>query len=175
MPETDFIGDGGGFATLVSALVVGFPALVGLALVAFGIRTWLRTRTLATEGVQAIAVVVDNQHESRTDGEIIFRPVVQFRTMDGREITTALENAPSRRSHIAGRQVTVAYDPQNPERANGTGETGSRSGGGIVAIIAGTVFIGFAIVAYLLVTAMTQASSDFFGPDFAGPDFAGLG
>ncbi|WP_067495629.1 DUF3592 domain-containing protein [Actinoplanes sp. TFC3] len=136
-----------GFA-VVAVLVVGMPVLVGLAMCFFGIRAWVRARNLVTTGTQISATIVDNQQESHSDGQMMFIPVVRFRTTDGREVTTALENAQSHRSHLTNTMVDILYDPSNPQHVQ---RAGSTTGGGVGAIVLGLVFLGFGILAFKLI------------------------
>ncbi|MEU4238686.1 DUF3592 domain-containing protein [Actinoplanes sp. NPDC026619] len=79
----------------VSGMVVGIPVLVGLVAIVAGIRRWRRTRHLALSGQSGTAVVSDNQQVSRSESRVLFLPVVRFRTTDGREIQTVLDDAPA--------------------------------------------------------------------------------
>ncbi|AGL14344.1 DUF3592 domain-containing protein [Actinoplanes sp. N902-109] len=146
-----------GISVLVGVVVVGVPLLVGMTLIVVGIRGWLRARHLAKVGSQVTGVVVDNQMQSLSDGGMLFLPVVRFRTVDGRDITTVLQNARSRRSHLANSHVDVVYDPATPDRAQ---RARNSSGGSVVAIVAGLVFAGFALFALMLTLSATAMNLD---------------
>jgi hypothetical protein len=78
-------------------------------------------RDLAT-GVAATATVAENQIISRSTGGVNFRPLVTFRTSDGREIR-ALVATVSDSSFIVGSTMTVSYSPDNPELVHAAGQT----------------------------------------------------
>jgi hypothetical protein len=141
--------DPGFFENGVSALVIGIPVLAGLLTIVAGVVRWQRSRRLAEVGQRVTAVVADNQQLSQSGGGVRFLPVVRFRTLDGREVKTVLDDAPSHRSHLTDTPIEVIYDPDDPQRIAGAG---NRGGGGIAAIVVGVVLLAFAVLAYLVLS-----------------------
>ncbi|BCY12692.1 DUF3592 domain-containing protein [Actinoplanes sp. L3-i22] len=155
------------FALLVSALVVLIPAIVGLLMIAAGLRRWSRARRLTADGERALATVVDNQVESRRNGAVAFLPVVAFTTRDGRAVRTVLDLQASNRSHLSGSQQTVIFDPAKPERAMALD---GQHAGMAAALVIGSVFLLFAGVALFLVSMIFLAPD---GPFSTDPFFGG--
>lgn len=149
-------------ALVVSAFVVLVPAVAGLAMIAGGLRHWKRARRLTDTGERALATVVDNQIQSGSNGSMSFTPIVTFTTQTGRSVRTVLAEQSSFRSHVAGSQQTVAFDPEHPDRAVAT--TGQQ-GAAVRALIFGSVFLLFAGVALVLVTTIFLATDSPLGPD----------
>ncbi|BBH68356.1 hypothetical protein ACTI_50410 [Actinoplanes sp. OR16] len=148
------------FEEIVLALVVGIPALTGVALIVIAVRRWLALRALGTSGRQATARVVDNQMESRSEGRMSFRPIVTFRTDSGQEITTPLADLGGFRSHVVGTEIAVLYDPANPSAAAPVRGTRGRLA---ATVVFGVIFLAFAVCAYGVGrTALDPA--DFTGP-----------
>ncbi len=58
------------FGLMVTALVVLVPTAMGVALVGAAVRRWLRARHLAEVGRKAIAVVMENQQRSGSEGQL---------------------------------------------------------------------------------------------------------
>lgn len=155
------------FALLVSALVVLIPAATGLTMIIRGLRHWNRARRLTDTGEQATATVVDNQLESHSHGSVAFRPIVTFTTRTGREVRTVLADQVSHRSHLPGSQQTVAFDPEQPDRAvSADGQTA----GAARALIIGSIFLLFAGVALVLVTMTFLSPGSPLSPDSGFPD-----
>ncbi|MFI1988494.1 DUF3592 domain-containing protein [Actinoplanes sp. NPDC020271] len=148
------------FALVVSALVVLLPAAAGLAMIIGGLRHWNRVRRLTGTGEHAVATVVDNQVQSGSKGSLSFRPVVTFTTLTGREVRTVLTEQISFRSHLTGTQQTVAFDPEQPDRAVAT--TG-QTGGAARALVFGSIFLLFAGFALYLVSSMLLPNGNPFG------------
>lgn len=150
--------------------VVGLPALVGVAAIVGGVRQWSRQRALAGSGERAGAEVVDNQMQSWSGGRTTFRPVVTFRTLSGQEVKAAVEDLDDSASHIVGTRIEVFYDPAEPAKV-----TSGRGGGGnlTTSIIFGLLFLGFALVAYLgLSAAMADFGGGFGGFGGGGEEFS---
>lgn len=117
---------------------------------------------LAAAGLRAGAVVVDNQQEARGDS-VVFRPVVQFRTSVGQEVRAVVETVVSNRSHLTGLPMEIIYDPAAPQHVT---RPGDRTGGGIGAIVAGLIFLGFAVLAFAFaLTALHVFDDPGPGPD----------
>jgi hypothetical protein len=133
---------------VVMALLVGVPALTGVALIIAAARRWVRLRRLAAQGRQATARVVDNQLSSGSNGRVTFRPVVVFRTDSDQEVTAVLGDLNGFESHVVGTEIAVFYDARTPTEAV---PVGRGHGGLIAAAVFGLIFVGFAVLAYRLV------------------------
>ena len=139
----------GWFEYGVSAMVVGIPALGGLVAIFAGVRSWRRARRLVRVGQRVTAVVTDNQLVSRSEGRVGFLPVVLFRTLDGRTVTTVLEDARRHRSHLVETEFDVLYDPADPRHA---ATADSRGVGGLATIVVGLVFLALGTAAYAMIS-----------------------
>jgi hypothetical protein len=64
-----------------------------------------------------VVSLVWKQSIGSESGGQVCRPVLAFRTLDGREIQTATGVGSSRVIAQPGEQVRVIYDPRNPSRA----------------------------------------------------------
>ncbi|GAB2600878.1 hypothetical protein Aab01nite_64580 [Paractinoplanes abujensis] len=137
-----------GFEYFVTAFVVGAPAVFGLLAIVAGVRRRQRVRRLLEDGERITAVVDGNQRESHRRSADTFRPVVRFRTRDGREVRTALDGRSSDTSHLTEEPIEIAYDPADPERAVPVGERDPLVG----AVVVGLVFLAFSVGAYFFVT-----------------------
>ena len=136
------------------ALILLLVALLGVAVVAGGVRTALRSRRrardaarLRTEGRRATGVVVDSQVHSHHEHRMTFAPVVRFEA-DGRDVVVVGDQRWNR-SFIPGRPAEVLYDPAAPDRAHVRAEGGSVFGDG-----AGGVFVAAVGVAFLVLGAV---------------------
>ncbi|MEU4558622.1 DUF3592 domain-containing protein [Actinoplanes sp. NPDC023936] len=145
----------------VTAFLVGVPALVGLGLLAATARRWAKLRALTASGRPATARVVDNQLESRSNGRTTFRPVVTFRTESGQEVTTTLPDLDGFRSHLAGTEVAVRYDPQKPSDATPAQRNSGRL---VVTMVFGVLFLVFAVCAYQMISTGVDEFGDFQMP-----------
>ncbi|GGN75112.1 hypothetical protein GCM10010112_46010 [Actinoplanes lobatus] len=152
------IGESPWWHYVVTALVVGVPALVGTGLIFAAARRWTKLRTLTASGRQTTARVVDNQLESWSDGRTSFRPVVTFQTDSGQEVTTALDDLDGFRSHIIGTEVPVIYDPLKPSDATPAHKNGGRL---VTTVVFGVLFLAFAIGAYSVVSTVLDGFGDF--------------
>lgn len=114
---------GGG--PLAAAVAVVF-ALLGLALVAVGVpgalravRARRRGAALRDRGVRVRGTVVDVQINTRGRGPeatTTYRPVVAFRSADGRE-TTTVAGPDATAAWVERTPVLVRHDPADPEHA----------------------------------------------------------
>ncbi|MFC3987498.1 DUF3592 domain-containing protein [Actinoplanes siamensis] len=129
------------FALVVTGFLVLVPATAGLAVIISGLHCWFRAQRLARAGERAVATVVDNQVEPLSEGTTHFLPVVRFTTRTGREVRTVLTDQRGNRSHPAGAQHTVAFDPDRPDTAIATVGAGT---GAVGAVILGAVLLLFA-------------------------------
>ena len=73
-----------------------------------------------------------------SSGQTLYHPVLQFRTADGREVLTESRIGTSWRSVRPGDQVTVTYDPREPQHAY--------PGRGTLGLVLALVFVGFGVV-----------------------------
>jgi hypothetical protein len=139
--------------------LVGGPALAGAGLIVAAVRRWLKLRALTAAGRPATARVVDNQLESWSDGRTSFRPVVTFRTEAGQDVTAVLADLDGFRSHLAGTEIPVVYDPANPAEA-----TPARRPTGklVVTLVFGVIFLLFAVCAYQVGGSMLDEFSEPF-------------
>jgi hypothetical protein len=97
-------------------------ALLGGLLCVLPIIRILKLRRDLAAGIPATATVADNQIISRSKGGVSFRPLVTFRTSDGREIRALVATA-SASSFIVGSTLAVSYSPDNPELVHAAGQT----------------------------------------------------
>lgn len=131
------------------ALVLLLVALVGVAVVAGGVRMVLRSRRraqdaarLRTDGRRTTGVVVDSQVHSRRERRTTFAPVVRFEA-GGRDVLVVGDQRWNR-SFVPGRPAEVLYDPTAPDRAHVRAEGGSTFGdgvGGVFLVVFGTAFL----------------------------------
>jgi hypothetical protein len=151
------------FGLLVTAFVVLIPTAMGVALVVAAIRRWLRARHLVGVGQKAMAVVIENQQRSGSEGQLTFLPVVRFITTTGQEIRTVLDDLASNESHLTGTEYEIVYDPGNPKTAMRPARgTGSLIGAIIFALLLFAVagFVLRVTAPFLLGEDPTSASYD---------------
>lgn len=127
------------------AVVLVLVGLFGLAVVAGGVRSLLRSRgrardaaRLRVEGRRTTGVVVDSQAHSRHERRTTFAPVVRFEA-DGRDVVVVGDQRWNR-SFVPGRPAEVLYDPATPDRAHVRAEGGSVLGdgaGGVLLTVCG--------------------------------------
>lgn len=91
------------------------PFLLGIVFLALAVRARRSESELRSSGVLVTGTVVDNQHESRAQGAVHYRPVVEFRTQANKKVRT-VGDTPLRRAHLVGAKVEVRYDPKDPKR-----------------------------------------------------------
>lgn len=97
-------------------VVAAGMAIAGTVLVR-GLRNRQLRRRLLSSGTRTSATVVDNEMSSYggRDGGMSFRPVVRYRTLDGRELTRPV-GIGAHRSWGRGTEVEVVYDSAEPSR-----------------------------------------------------------
>ncbi|MBV2366093.1 DUF3592 domain-containing protein [Streptomonospora nanhaiensis] len=111
----------------------------------------LRILRLRRGGVRVPGVVV-GRAVSRDPGEApSYAAVVEFTTREGRRLRVRQQVYSSSNRLRAGRRVTVAYDPRNPERADVV-EAWSQLTGAVVFLLGGV--FGLVLGAWLLVGAL---------------------
>lgn len=145
-------------SSVVTVLVVGVPALAGVSMIFFAVRRWLRVRELTASGRPATARIVDNQVESGANGRMSFRPVVEFRTESGQQVTAVVGDLTGFRSHLVGTEIAVFYDAQTPTDVT----PATKATAGLVgAMVFGLAFLGFSWLAH-------ELTGEFFG-NVGGP------
>ena len=106
----------------MTTLVLATLALLAAATL-IGV-TWSLVRAMRTEaqhaglrrdGVRATGTVLDNTMTSTAQRRLVFSPVVEFRSRDGRTVQHAAHQV-SATSWPRGATVEVAYDPGDPTR-----------------------------------------------------------
>jgi len=138
-----------GFEYIVIAIVVGVPALAGLAAIVSGIRRRQRVQRLNRDGHRITAVVDGNQRVAQSEGRDTFRPVVRFHTREGAEVRTAVDGLSSYESYLTDVPMEIIYDPADPQHAM---PIDYRGAGAIVAVLVGVGFLAFSVGAYFFVT-----------------------
>jgi hypothetical protein len=138
--------------TLVLAILMLSAAavLVGVlwSLVA-AMRAESANARLRRDGVRATGTVLDNTTTSTAQRRLLFSPVVEFRSRDGRQVQNpAQQNAAT--SWPRGATVEVAYDPEDPSRfvLVGPPERGHLIANGFVGLVVVVVMAGTMVVTY---------------------------
>ncbi len=102
--------------TVVLAILMLFAAvvLVGVlwSLVA-AMRVESANAQLRRDGVRATGTVLDNTTTSTAQRRLLFSPVVEFRSRDGRQVQHPAQQSAAT-SWPRGATVEVAYDPEDP-------------------------------------------------------------
>ncbi|MDG4827433.1 DUF3592 domain-containing protein [Asanoa sp. WMMD1127] len=150
---------------VVTAFVVGVPAVTGAGLIVAAAWRWKKLRALAATGERVTARVVDNQLESRSGGRMRFRPVVGFRSRSGQEVTAVLADLVGFRSHLLGTEIEVSYDPQRPTSATPVRAAGWRL---IIPLAFGLGFLVFAFCAYQIADSVFDVFHDVGSFDSGG-------
>ncbi len=124
-------------------VVAAGMAIAGTVLVR-GLRHRQLRRQLLSSGTRTSATVVDNEMSSYggRDGGMSFRPVVRYRTLDGRELTAPV-GIGAHRSWGRGTEVAVVYDASNPSRVALVDDRGSLASI-VVPVLVLLFFLGFA-------------------------------
>lgn len=90
-----------------------------LGLIAVGIGLWFYSESsaIADGGVNTRGTVIEMVRSRDSDGDVTYRPVVEFRDAEGtrREFTGRFGSSPP--SYSTGESVSVIYDPDAPGRA----------------------------------------------------------
>jgi Protein of unknown function (DUF3592) len=97
-------------------LNLAFGAM-GLLFIGIAFVVWMRTREFISKAQETKGIVVRMLSKSGSKGGIIYAPVYQFRTIDGRtiEVEESIYSKPPQFQE--GQSVDILYDPQNPEKA----------------------------------------------------------
>lgn len=97
-------------------LNLAFGAM-GLLVIGIAIVVWMRTREFISKAQETKGVVIRMLSKPGSKGGIIYAPVYQFRTMDGRTIEVEESTYSKPPQFQEGQSVYILYDPQNPEEA----------------------------------------------------------
>jgi hypothetical protein len=97
-------------------LNLAFGAM-GLLFIGIAVVIWMRTREFISKAQETKGTVVRMLSKSGSKGGIIYAPVYQFRTIDGRtiEVEESIYSKPPQFQE--GQSVDILYEPQNPEGA----------------------------------------------------------
>lgn len=89
----------------------------GLVFGGIGGWVWWSDRDLANNGTHTQGTVIDLASSRDSDGDVTYRPVVEFLDASGarREFTGSVGSSPP--SFSRGEEVEVIYDPWSPEQA----------------------------------------------------------
>lgn len=117
------------FVPLVFLLVVAAGVAIAGTVLVRGLRHRQLRRRLLSSGTRTSATVVDNEMTSyggrgSGGGSMSFRPVVRYRTLDGRELTRPV-GIGAHRSWGRGTEVEVVYDSADPSRVALVDDRGS--------------------------------------------------
>ncbi|MGY4720630.1 DUF3592 domain-containing protein [Naumannella cuiyingiana] len=138
------------FGTMVTMIRV-VAAVVGAAFVLMGWSAMRRARALRRDGVRASGQVValDVDHDWSMDrGASVSYPVVEFALRDGRIHRARSDVGSSPAPAREGDQVTVYYDPADPDRFTLDGP--GNAIGPLLAAVGALVLLGAAIGPWLL-------------------------
>ena len=140
-----------GFENVVVVLVVGVPAVAGVLGIVWGVRRRQRVQRLSRDGQRTVAVVDGHERVVQTEGRDKFRPVVRFHTREGSSVRTALDGSPHFETFPVETPIEIIYDPADPRHASAVGNEGD---GGIMSVVVGFGFLGFAVCAYFFATSV---------------------
>lgn len=90
---------------------------MGLLFIGIAFVVWMRTREFISKAQETKGIVIRMLSKRGSKGGIIYAPVFQFRTIDGRtiEVEESMYSKPPQFQE--GQSVDILYDPQNPEKA----------------------------------------------------------
>lgn len=97
--------------------VGGIFMAVGLIIMAAGGVFYFQNAQLADGGARAQGTVIELARSTDSDGDVTYRPVVEFFDDDGTRHEFASSFSSSPPSYSRGQKVDVVYDPQAPGRA----------------------------------------------------------
>lgn len=99
-------------------LWIGLPFML-FGLVFAGIGGWFywSDRELANSGTHTQGTVVDLQSSRNSDGDMTYKPVVEFSDRNGTRFQFVERIASSPPSFSRGEKVDLIYDPEDPENA----------------------------------------------------------
>jgi hypothetical protein len=126
------------------------PLVLGAVFAFVGGRELRTLAWLRRHGVRVPGVVTGRRSGGGRSGTTM--AVFAFTTLDGAEITTTQRMSVSFGGMRTGRRVTVAYDPENPRRAEILEASSQRIGAGvflIAGLIAFTLGAVFAVSVWL--------------------------
>ncbi|MFD1939459.1 DUF3592 domain-containing protein [Nonomuraea mangrovi] len=135
--------------------IIALVGLLGLALVAAGLRRAVRDRRFLRRGVRVPAKVIGRRPRTQAGGGQRWLTSLRFTTVDGDEVTADSKITYPRPSHELGAGVEVIYDPANPREVMiADGARGAlRTLAGPLLIGMGAVYAAGAVVALLAIRA----------------------
>ena len=89
--------------------------IAGIIALLVAIFSLWKSSTMRRDGIRTVGVVVDVEQE-RDAGTLMYRPLVQFVTNDGQQITWKSTSAASFWRNARGKSIHIIYDPRNPHR-----------------------------------------------------------
>lgn len=112
-------------------------------------RAEARHAGLRRDGVRATGTVLDNTMTSTAQRRLLFSPVVEFRSRDGRTIQHAADQV-SATSWPRGATVEVAYDPADPTRfvLAGPAQRGQVVANAFIGLVVIAIMAGTMVVTY---------------------------
>lgn len=117
------------------------PLAAGSFLILVGVLELLKYRGFRDRAERVTGTVVDMRHGLTLKHGYLYYPVIEFMTRSGRRIRTASRVGSKPAQAKVGEQVTIAYDPQNPEAAEIAGQGGVRIAVLVLVVLAGIFFI----------------------------------
>jgi hypothetical protein len=116
--------------------------LTAVSLIVLATRELRQLRRLRERGIRVPGIVVEFKSVRLGDSDVL-RPLLRFRTVDGRVIETVskLSPGPLIGQEHPGQPVSVVYDPENPTSSivGGVPPNGWRNGALFIAV--GTMFL----------------------------------
>lgn len=97
--------------------VGGIFMAVGLVFMAVGGIFFVKNQALADGGAHAPGTVIEMARSTDSDGDVTYRPVVEFFDADGTRHEFASSFSSNPPSYSRGQKVEVVYDPEAPVRA----------------------------------------------------------
>ncbi|PSK93738.1 uncharacterized protein DUF3592 [Murinocardiopsis flavida] len=128
-------------------MFIWIPLILGSVFLTLGITTLRRVMALRSRGIRVPGRVTGS---SGMSGNNTRATTFEFTTADGRYVHTEQSVSTSPNLMRRGRQVTVAYDPDDPERAEII-ESVSQIAGAVVFTVGGCV----ALLAAAVITVVT--------------------
>jgi hypothetical protein len=130
---------------------------LGVLLLAWAAYKYLDTRAWLARSVEATGSVIEMVRvRDRETGDVSFAPLVRFQTRDGKTVefqSTFRSNPPA---YSTGQNVTVLYDPAEPNAAAVSGLF-SIWGFSIILALVGIVFLVVGIAAAIVAPRLLQS------------------
>ncbi len=104
---------------------------------------------LRRDGVRATGTVLDNTMTSTPQRRLLFSPVVEFRSRDGRSVEASAQQV-SATSWPRGATIEVSYDPEDPTRfvLAGPPERGHLVANAVIGLVVVAIMVGAMVVTY---------------------------